>query len=465
MKLFNKVLVFCAIFFVFIPSFQETEAEQLPGNSEVSLTKHWTVEFNTRMDPETINEETVYIRDTSGKKMSGLQFILSEDEKELKVYTSDVFRPDTRYVLHITKGVKSIEGIPLQENITFPFQTEDLQEEPLTPKEIVHKNDHKVVMVQASDGWHTSQGSGFFVTEGIIATNFHVVQGMSEIQVRLNNGNIYEVEGVVDYDIARDVALLKLERELSIHPVELADSIKVEKGDQVYSIGSPLGLQNTLSDGLISGIREQGLLKLIQINVPVDAGSSGGPLFNDHGDVIGITSEIIAGTQADLNFAVPINDIKPLIEKIEGQPFAKVDASFPDVPGFHNMHEFLNEKFGEMKTSEGAFTIQFTPAYMDFSGYYVIEAYIEPDQYEQYQDEYDSIKEEVQEWGLAVGDYLDQNFPRSYLDVDVYYAEEFDEYPDEFPEEWIQETEDKWFVINQIIEVLLSDQIYVETYQ
>ena len=91
----------------------------------------------------------------------------------------------------------------------------------------------------------------------------------------------------------------------------LGNSESVEVGDEVVAIGNPLGLKNTISPGIISGIREMEGFKVFQLTAPISSGSSGGPLFNLYGEVIGVTySSMIKGQ--NLNFAIPINDVKLL---------------------------------------------------------------------------------------------------------------------------------------------------------
>jgi len=108
-------------------------------------------------------------------------------------------------------------------------------------------------------------------------------------------------------------------------PVKLGDSDKVAIGQRVVAIGNPLGLENTVSDGLISAIRpaEQGI-KLLQVSVPLSNGSSGGPLFNLQGEVIGVVAASLQQGQS-LNFAIPINEVKPRLARL-------MDVDMPVLP-------------------------------------------------------------------------------------------------------------------------------------
>lgn len=176
------------------------------------------------------------------------------------------------------------------------------------------------------------QGSGFFVSnDGMIATNHHVIADAQFAIVKVPNGNIYQVEGIVGVDLIADLALLKVNTEG--HPfLKLAEPAVQKIGIQVYTIGNPQGLSNTLSEGLISGHRRLIDIRsnkpankqdgpdyangeevtLIQTTAPISPGSSGGPLLSINGSVIGVVTSYLAGGQ-NLNFAVPVRHLITLI--------------------------------------------------------------------------------------------------------------------------------------------------------
>lgn len=171
-------------------------------------------------------------------------------------------------------------------------------------------------------------GSGFLVRpNGVFVTNFHVVERASSVQIKLPDGREFDVTGIVAKNPHLDLAILKVEaQELPV--VTLGDSDAVKVGERVIAIGSPMGLENTVSDGLVSAIREdEPGEKLFQITSPVSPGSSGGPLFNTKGEVIGITFLQFPEGQS-LNFAIPINYAKPLIRDGPIQAF-EPDALMP----------------------------------------------------------------------------------------------------------------------------------------
>jgi S1-C subfamily serine protease len=189
---------------------------------------------------------------------------------------------------------------------------------------VFEQNSPCVVVVHALDANNKSfgQGSGSIIrNDGVIVTNFHVIDGAVYLQVKVGKDKYYWVKKIVYKDPTRDFAILKIETSDMLPVVKLGDSENVKQGQKIYLIGSPLGLENTLSDGLVSGIREPysarysgvnyqvNLKKAIQISAPMSPGSSGGAVFNDLGEIIGITTFSRAGGE-NLNFAIPINAIR-----------------------------------------------------------------------------------------------------------------------------------------------------------
>jgi len=160
-------------------------------------------------------------------------------------------------------------------------------------------------------------GSGFFVSrDGLIITNYHLIENARDMFVKLRNNRAYSTVEVVMTDPVKDIAILKIEGK-AFQSVDLGNSNHVEIGERVLSIGNPLGFENSISDGLVSSVREvSNNMKLLQISAPLSTGSSGGPLFNLKGEVVGIaTSTHIKGQS--VNFAVPINYAKPLLRKLQ----------------------------------------------------------------------------------------------------------------------------------------------------
>ena len=185
---------------------------------------------------------------------------------------------------------------------------------PKSPGEIAREQSQAVVVIEQLDerGQAIRQGSGFIVTPGgAIVTNLHVVQGATSLRVKLPNGDVYKTADVVDYDEGKDIAVIKV-KGFQLPTVRLGDSDRTEVGEAVVAIGNPEGLTNSLSTGVISGVRRFDTHRVFQLTAPISHGSSGGALFDSSGAVIGITTFVFRAGQ-NLNFAVPINYARGMI--------------------------------------------------------------------------------------------------------------------------------------------------------
>ncbi|MCL2447865.1 MAG: S1C family serine protease [Polyangiaceae bacterium] len=189
----------------------------------------------------------------------------------------------------------------------------------LSPAEIAARALPSVVTIRTSD----SLGTGFVVRpDGWIATNLHVIVGAAHAKVTLRGERELDVVDVLAMSAEHDLALLRVEaRGLSALP--LGDSDAMRPGDPVVAIGNPLGLEDTVSNGLVSARRKgDDGTEFLQISAPIAPGSSGGPIFNDRGEVVGIAVAILEEGQ-NLNFGVPARYLTPLIRKAAPIPFAQ----------------------------------------------------------------------------------------------------------------------------------------------
>jgi hypothetical protein len=186
----------------------------------------------------------------------------------------------------------------------------------MSAKEIVDQSSPAVVIIEATgDGPGENVGTGFIIDgRGVIATNLHVVAGRPDIKVRMHDGGEYAVLAIANMDTSHDLALLRIQPKTRLPSVRLGDSNLVSAGDKIYAIGNPLGVFDySVSDGLISQVRPLSRdLTILQISAPISQGSSGGPLFNQFGEVIGVTTAIITEGQS-INLAVPANYLRPMI--------------------------------------------------------------------------------------------------------------------------------------------------------
>lgn len=171
---------------------------------------------------------------------------------------------------------------------------------------------------------HGGYGSGFLVAPGRVATNLHVI-----IQEAKTGGDItgtaklvgktdsVDIRGYTAVNVKQDLIILDIPG-LKAPSLRLGDSNDVKIGQAVYVVGTPWRFEGSFSEGNISGIREDINGKLFQMTAPVSPGSSGGPVLNKDGEVIGITVSV--GPAPDLNWAIPVNDLKILLEKQFSSP-------------------------------------------------------------------------------------------------------------------------------------------------
>ena len=187
----------------------------------------------------------------------------------------------------------------------------------LTTEQLAKKALAATVSLEMKDSTGTtlSFGSGFFVKPNQIATNFHVIAGARHGTAKLVGKNTrYQIEGIVATDKENDLAVLNVTAS-GVTPLSLGDSDTVNIGAKVYVAGNPKGLEGTFSDGLISR-RERHPKKRLQMTAPISPGSSGGPVLNSKGEVIGISVSVHRALDAqNLNFAIPSNYLKTLLTK------------------------------------------------------------------------------------------------------------------------------------------------------
>lgn len=194
-----------------------------------------------------------------------------------------------------------------------------------------------------------SLGSGFIVSEdGYILTNNHVIQEADKIVVGLNDGVDYPAK-VVGVDSTSDLALLKIEAKNKLPTVTFGSSADLKVGEWVFAIGSPFGFDYSVTQGIVSakgrGLNTDKYVPFIQTDVAINPGSSGGPLFNMKGEVIGVNSQIVSrtGGYLGLSFAIPSDVAKDVIQQLKDS--GKVERGWLGV-SFQQMDKDLAESFG-----------------------------------------------------------------------------------------------------------------------
>ena len=167
----------------------------------------------------------------------------------------------------------------------------------------------------------SSTGSGIILSEdGYIVTNKHVVEGGDSIAVTLDDGETYAAE-LIGTDVKSDIAVLKIDAQ-NLPAAEFGDSSQVEVGEAAIAIGNPLGLNGTVTAGIISAVDREiqvgsSNMVLLQTDASINPGNSGGALLNEYGQVIGVNSAKISSENSEgLGFAIPSNTVGPIVEEL-----------------------------------------------------------------------------------------------------------------------------------------------------
>src|ERR1700682_258453 len=180
--------------------------------------------------------------------------------------------------------------------------------------DLVRRIKPSAVAIETFDarGEQLSRGSGFFIDSERVVTNRHVIENAYRAEVHSFNGYVYPVKGVVAVDAEGDIAVLRIEapagqvRSLSL------DRTSPQEGESIVVIGNPFGLEGSVTNGIVSAVRDIPTFgRIIQITAPISSGSSGSPVVNMHGQVIGIATLQITGGQS-VNFAIPSERISQL---------------------------------------------------------------------------------------------------------------------------------------------------------
>jgi S1-C subfamily serine protease len=183
----------------------------------------------------------------------------------------------------------------------------------ITPADIyAHAHSSVVVVIVAdSNEKPIGQGSGFIVAKNRIVTNHHVVEGASAALIVFADGTNERVEGVAADSPARDLAILVVKTGARL-PLKLGDELTVRQGDSVYALGAPEGLELSLTNGIISGFRDVDDRFLLQTTAAIAHGSSGGPLFDSSGRVIGVTTAFLSDSPG-IYFSIGARDVSRLL--------------------------------------------------------------------------------------------------------------------------------------------------------
>jgi len=250
--------------------------------------------------------------DSNEKEFIDLLEKLPEEEQEY--YAKEVYK--NGFSLGLLKNIK--EGKTIQVPTSRPALPSTLKQKEESTENlptIIKRIKPSVVIIFAYDdkGEFLKLGSGFFISQnGDVITNYHVIQGASSAEIKTSDEKTYPITYIVAGDEQNDIVRLSLNIPSQyVYPLSLSKTIP-EVGERIIVYGSPLGLENTVSDGIISAIRDvPDYGRIIQITAPISPGSSGSPVLNMKGEIIGIaTFQMVEGQ--NLNFAIPSERIANL---------------------------------------------------------------------------------------------------------------------------------------------------------
>lgn len=295
-----------------------------------------------------VNQKIVVVNQTEVKVTLGsdyklpskVEVLLADNSKDFAAVKWNKEKVDTTNVATtIVEG--SIDGYSSKVYLVVNVIQKTVQD--------VAKESNKILLLYIYDknGFKIASGSGFIVSEdGKILTNFHVVDGASKIKAVDNSGKYTDIKGIYYYNEEQDLALLQLDSSNKFPYVQLGNSDSLQQGEQVVAIGSPKGLQNSISEGIISSIRKafRGGYNDIQVSAAISPGSSGGALFNMKGEVVGITYAKLDNAE-NINFAIPINEAKAIINNTYSLSPISTIEKYDEKTAYVGFENFLSEKY------------------------------------------------------------------------------------------------------------------------
>jgi serine protease Do len=239
------------------------------------------------------------------------------------------------------------------------------------PKSLYARCRPGVVVITTANalGFNLALGTAFAVSDGTkLVTNFHVIRGAAVVRIKTADDHEYDVKYLFGEDEAHDLAILECPVQLPQLPLsEETPSV----GDVIFTIGNPRGFEGSFSEGLVSGLRELQGLSVYQISAAVSPGSSGGPVLNNKGAVIAVTTFGVSGGQ-NLNFAIPIQYAKRLLNSNSKRPIASLPgATSTDKTGRAEVRRLWNQGTKMLARKRVLEFVQENPndpAALDFAG-------------------------------------------------------------------------------------------------
>ncbi|MFF2481870.1 stalk domain-containing protein [Paenibacillus sp. NPDC058071] len=330
----------------------------------------------------------------------------------------------------------------------------------MTPQQIVAKYDESIVLLATNKAF----GSGIVIGDRWILTNYHVIEDAIEASASSIYGDEYEIEGIAGINKKADLAIIQTKEPMDLDKVSLGYGYGTRKGDKVVAIGSPLAIQNTVSEGLISNITYEDGVSFYQTSAPIDHGSSGGALFNEYGELIGITTSGY-NSQADLNFAVSVSHAALMYGMLPDKP-EKVKFLEPSLPATlvgettENITALMTKQFSSLSTDQGRVTFDSWNVKRDGEGWYVFSANIDPKVYLSYGN---SISGDLRSWALNIGNELRRMLPGENIQMLIYFDRDYTFKPRGFEDGEVTDLGNgRWKVRFPIIDMQLKDQLFIK---
>lgn len=241
--------------------------------------------------------------------------IFPSEYENFNVYFNNIYFNFTVIPQNLTSTVMKNSVFFLCLSLTY-FLAVNCYTQELTPQKIFETYSKAVVIINCYDqsGIKKGQGSGVILEDrGIVITNFHLFAGSDKFDV-VQKDTVIGYSEIIGVNIEKDIMVFKLYAS-DFPKISVGSSANLLVGDKVYAIGSPRGMENTISEGIVSGIRTVGKNKrnLIQITASLSSGSSGGAVFNAKGELVGISTMKIKGGE-NLNFMIPVDDVISTVE-------------------------------------------------------------------------------------------------------------------------------------------------------
>lgn len=247
----------------------------------------------------------------------------------------------------ILKNSEGKESLPKKE----------VQSNQLSPKDIAQQALENFLVIETFDksGEDLGIGSGFFILPSIVVTNAHVVKDAYSLKLRYANSkkNDFALE-IIAIDEVSDLALIKTDKFKANSPLKLGDAESLSIGTKIYALGNPQGLEGTFTDGLVSNRLVYDGLDIVQISAPISQGSSGGPILDSSGKVVGISTAYLKDGQ-NLNLAIPSTYISRLIMKTDSFYPLATNTDLTSNPSISNLFPKVCSKLIDFNLSDEYF--------------------------------------------------------------------------------------------------------------